>query len=82
MLTWVLVVGFLMVSEEEEEEELRERDEETCKIGIVRKWGRLCFLQQADFWLGQKDIWVGGRFSLSCSSNSSSNISYCLVRKD
>jgi hypothetical protein len=75
MLTWVLVVGFLMVSEEEEEEELRERDEETCKIGIVRKWGRLCSLQQADFW-------VGRRFSLSCSSNSSSNMSYCLVRKD
>jgi hypothetical protein len=77
MLTWVLVVGFLMVSEEEEEEEeeLRERYGETCKIGIVRKWGRLCFLQQADFW-------VGGRFSLSCSSNNSSNMSYCLVRKD
>jgi hypothetical protein len=58
MLTWVLVVGFVMVSEEEEEE-LRERDEETCKIGIVRKWGRLCFCSRRIFGWGKRIFGLG-----------------------
>jgi hypothetical protein len=58
MLTWVLVVGFVMVSEEEEEE-LRERDEETCKIGIVRKWGRLCFCSRRIFGWGNRIFGLG-----------------------